>query len=71
MTDRDTSSTVYGGRGIDWNNINEYLKDLVCRCATKTKSRGFRFFALRELGKSKTINYNKVNWIQSTQTTKY
>ena len=54
MTDRDVTSHAYSGKKIDWKNWNEYLPDLVCRCAKKTRDKGYNVFGLQFYGKYKS-----------------
>lgn len=51
MTDRDPTSHAYSGKPVDWKNWNEYLHDLVCRCAKKTRDKGYNVFGLQFYGK--------------------
>ncbi|KAJ7383586.1 hypothetical protein OS493_026771 [Desmophyllum pertusum] len=50
MTDRDPTSDVYSGKKVEWKNWNEYLPDLVCRCAKKTRDKGYNVFGLQFYG---------------------
>ncbi|KAL9985033.1 hypothetical protein ACROYT_G007389 [Oculina patagonica] len=50
MTDRDPTSHAYSGKPVDWKNWNEYLPDLVCRCAKKTRDKGYNVFGLQFYG---------------------
>ncbi|XP_031566733.1 coadhesin-like [Actinia tenebrosa] len=50
LTDRDPTDPVYSGNTINWYNFMDYLKGLVCRCAERTKERGFTHFGLQFYG---------------------
>ncbi|KXJ24916.1 coadhesin [Exaiptasia diaphana] len=50
INDRDPTHPAYSGRMIDWYNFDHYLKDFVCRCADKTKARGYEYFGLQFYG---------------------
>jgi len=57
LTDRDSSSPVYSGQNINWANWNQYIRDLVCRCAGKTRDKGYRTFGIQFYGKLYFIVY--------------
>jgi len=46
VTDRDVTHANYSGHAIDWNNYPHSLRSLACRCHTKAKDDGYRFFSL-------------------------
>ncbi|XP_027050931.1 uncharacterized protein LOC113678252 [Pocillopora damicornis] len=50
MTDRDPSMKEYSGVSIDWAEWNDFMTDLACRCAKKTKESRFKVFGLQFYG---------------------
>lgn len=50
FTDRDSRSKVSSGKTIDWNNWDNYIVDLVCRCAEAAKDKKYAFFSLQYFG---------------------
>ncbi len=51
FTERDTSSKVWNGIPIDWNNWDAYMTALINRCAIKAESKGYKVFGIRYFGK--------------------
>ena len=62
MTDRDPGLRVYSGVKIDWKGWNDYMTDLACRCAKKTKESGFKVFGLQFFGKCALLQSNSINF---------
>ena len=50
LNDRDENLPNFSGHLIDWKNWYEYLPDLVCRCAKKTKEKGWKLFGIQFWG---------------------
>lgn len=50
FTDRDPKSYKFSGKRIDWENLDSYMKDVVCRCAEQAKAQGYMFFGLQFYG---------------------
>ena len=53
LTDRDSGSAVSSNSTIDWENWNDYLHDIVCRCAKAAKKNKFKYFGIQYYGKNK------------------
>lgn len=51
FTDRDTSSKFWSGIKYAFQEFNNYLPDLACRCAKATKVNGYVAFGLQNYGK--------------------
>ncbi len=51
FTERDSSSKVWNGIRLDWDNWDAYMKALINRCALKAKSNGYKVFGIRYYGK--------------------
>ena len=60
MTDRDPSMKQYSGVSIDWAEWNDYMTDLACRCAKKTKESKFKVFGLQFYGKCVLLQSNSM-----------
>ena len=60
MTDRDPSMKQYSGVSIDWAEWNDYMTDLACRCAKKTKESRFKVFGLQFYGKCVLLQSNSM-----------
>lgn len=50
FTDRDPKSLKFSGKHIDWENLDSYMRDAVCRCAEQAKAQGYMFFGLQFYG---------------------
>lgn len=50
FTDRDAAAERFSGMPIDWNNWDAYMKGLICRCAERSKARGYMFFGVQFYG---------------------
>ena len=58
LTDRDKTSNRYSNKPIEWNNWNEYMEDIVCRCADKTRETNHKIFGIQYYGKVYKIGTN-------------
>jgi len=47
---RDRTSSNYDGFLIDWNNYNQTIYALACKCAELAKKKGYRYFGLQFYG---------------------
>ena len=52
MNDRGVQYPGFSGRKIDWDHWNNYLPQLVCRCAIQTKLKGYKTFGIQFFGKT-------------------
>ena len=50
FTDRDPKSQKFSGKRIDWENLDSYMKDIVCRCAEQAKAQDYMFFGVQFYG---------------------
>ena len=50
LTDRDLESAVSSNNSIDWDNWNDYLHDIVCRCAKAAKQHKYKYFGIQYYG---------------------
>jgi len=46
VNDRDVTHANYSGHPIDWVDYYGTLRSLSCRCYTKAKAEGYKFFAI-------------------------
>lgn len=50
LNERDTTSKVFGGKTIDWNNFRSFLEGFACRCAQIAASKGYTVIGLQFYG---------------------
>lgn len=50
LSERDYTSLRWNGYLIDWRNWNDYIPQLVCRCARWAKKFGYKRFGLQYYG---------------------
>jgi len=62
FTDRNPRSYKSSAkRRIDWENLDTYMEDVVCRCAEQANAQGYMFFGLQFYGEcwaSKEFTFN-------------
>ena len=51
MNERDRTNPVYNGHNIDWFNWNNYMPEMVCRCAKIAIQNGNKYFGVQYWGK--------------------
>ena len=51
FTDRDTSSSVFSGRPVEWNDWENYILKLACRCAEESNRKRSTVFGLQRYGR--------------------
>ncbi len=57
FTDQSPTSSAYTGRHVDFDNWDQYLPSLVCRCAKEADKRGYRVFGLQLFGRVLLLNH--------------
>lgn len=50
FTDRDSSSPKFSGKTVQWNNWNNYRKDILCRCARAARNAKLPVFGVEFYG---------------------
>ena len=50
MNERDPTAPSYNGHLIDWVNWDTYYIQFICRCASKAKLLGYRYFSAQYYG---------------------
>jgi len=50
VNDRDCTSDRNDGHRLDWNQFEQSIHSLACRCAEKAKEKGFKVFGLQFFG---------------------
>ena len=54
FTDQSPTSPMFTGQHVDYENWDQYLPNIVCRCAEMTEKKGYKVFGLQMFG-----NYNQ------------
>lgn len=50
--ERDDTIPGFNGIYIDWNNWNNYYKEMICRCAKKARKNNHEIFSIQYWGKN-------------------
>jgi hypothetical protein len=50
MNERDYTLPNWNGHLIEWNDWDNYMPNLICRCAMKAKKDGYKYFGLQFYG---------------------
>ena len=50
FTDQNPTSAMFTGHHVDYENWDQYLPSLVCRCAELTFQKGYKVFGLQLFG---------------------
>ncbi|XP_020906502.1 uncharacterized protein LOC110244635 isoform X2 [Exaiptasia diaphana] len=50
LTERDSTSAVFNGKRIDWQNWDTYVPEFICRCAKQTKEYNYDIFGVQFYG---------------------
>ena len=50
FSDLDENSPKFSGVPVDWGRWDNYLDDVVCRCAQLSKAKGFNYFGIENFG---------------------
>lgn len=53
FTDLDNRTAKYSGFPVDWGSWDNYMDDVVCRCAQVSKAKGFKYFGVENFGEYK------------------
>ncbi|KXJ18031.1 Fibropellin-1 [Exaiptasia diaphana] len=61
FTDRDETSIVYSNKTFTWNDWNNYLEDVACRCAESAAKNGYRYFGIQFFGECWSGPFNQGN----------
>lgn len=52
LNERDPTHPSWNKHLVDWKRWDTYMLEFICRCAAKTKEKGFRFFSTQFFGKT-------------------
>ena len=50
MNERDYTLPNWNGHMIEWNDWDNYMPNLICRCAMKAKKDGYKYFGIQFYG---------------------
>ncbi len=50
-TERDKHSRYYNNHDINWSDWDNYMPQLVCRCAEQALKKGYKYFGIEFWGK--------------------
>ena len=50
FTDQSPTSAVFTGKHVDYENWDQYLPNIVCRCAEMADEKGYKIFGLQMFG---------------------
>ena len=50
FTDIDNTSSSFSDFPVDWGSWDDYLGDVVCRCAQRAKAKGYSYFGIENFG---------------------
>ncbi|XP_020893909.1 uncharacterized protein LOC110233006 isoform X1 [Exaiptasia diaphana] len=66
FTDRDETSSVYSNKNVKWNDWNNYLEDIACRCAESAAKNGYQYFGIQFYGECWSGPFNQGNAVLSS-----
>jgi hypothetical protein len=57
--ERDKNSVYYNGHDINWFDWDNYMQQLVCRCAEQALKKGYKYFGIEYWGKLEIISITR------------
>ena len=54
--ERDKKSVYYNGHDINWFDWDNYMQQMVCRCAEQALKKGYKYFGIEFWGKLEIIS---------------